>query len=79
MSVAVVVEAGEPARRLCALAEREQALLVIGAPADAAANGRDSAVASTILRDSQRPLLLVPGTVTTAVRAAPTASGKLAA
>jgi nucleotide-binding universal stress UspA family protein len=56
--VDLVLEVGEPARRLCALARSEQALLVIGVPANAAT---EPGVASTIVAESHAPVVLVPG------------------
>lgn len=57
----IVVEHGEPARRLCALTEGEGTLLVIGAPASAAGDGeRERGVASTVLAQSRVPVVLVP-------------------
>jgi nucleotide-binding universal stress UspA family protein len=58
--VEIVVESGDPARRLCALAESEGALLVIGAPANGEAEG-EGRLAATILTESQVPVAVVSG------------------
>jgi nucleotide-binding universal stress UspA family protein len=55
--VDLVLDAGDPARRLRTFAESERALLVIGAPANA---GREDGVASAIVADSHVPVVLVP-------------------
>jgi nucleotide-binding universal stress UspA family protein len=54
--VEVVVESGDPAGRLCALAKREGALLVIGAPANGEGEG---GLATTVLTESHVPVAVV--------------------
>lgn len=56
--VKTVVESGDPAGRLCSLAESEGALLVIGAPANGEGEGR---LAATILTESSVPVAVVSG------------------
>jgi nucleotide-binding universal stress UspA family protein len=58
--VKTVVESGDPARRLCSLAESEGALLVIGAPANGEAEG-EGRLATTILTESRTPVAVVTG------------------
>lgn len=58
--VKTVVESGDPARRLCSLAESEGALLVIGAPANGEAEG-ERRIATTILTESRMPVAVVSG------------------
>jgi nucleotide-binding universal stress UspA family protein len=72
--VELVLEVGEPARRLCTLAESEQALLVIGAPANAAA---EHGVASTIVAESRVPVVLVPHCSEEVARAPGTGHGEM--
>ena len=55
-----VVESGDPAGRLCSLAESEGALLVIGAPANGEAEG-EGRLAATILTESRMPVAVVSG------------------
>lgn len=58
--VDLVIDEGEPAKRLGELARREAAaLLAVGAPSGDAA-GPDGVVAA-VLRDSQVPVMVVPG------------------
>jgi hypothetical protein len=54
--VKTVLESGDPAERLCSLAESEGALLVIGAPANGETQGR---LAATILTESRVPVAVV--------------------
>jgi nucleotide-binding universal stress UspA family protein len=70
-SVEVVVESGDPAGRLCALAERQHALLVVGAPADGGAQG-EGRLAATILTESRVPVAVV----SSGVANAPAAHGR---
>jgi len=72
--IEVVVESGDAARGLCALAERELALLVIGA----SANGEGS-VAATILTESHVPVAVVSGGVASASSASGLALDEVAA
>ena len=58
--VKTVVESGDPAGRLCSLAESEGALLVIGAPANGEAEG-EGRLAATILSESRMPVAVVSG------------------
>ena len=58
--VKTVVEPGHPAGRLCSLAESEEALLVIGAPANGEAEG-EGRLAATILTESRMPVAVVSG------------------
>lgn len=58
--VETVVESGDPAGRLCSLAESEGALLVIGAPAKGEAEG-EGRLAATILTESRMPVAVVSG------------------
>ena len=58
--VMTVVESGDPAARLCSLAESEGALLVIGAPANGEAEG-EGRLAATILTESRMPVAVVSG------------------
>ena len=58
--VEVLVESGDPAGRLCALAESEGALLVIGAPANGETEG-EGRLAATILTKSHVPVAVVSG------------------
>ena len=55
-----VVESGDPAGRLCSLAESERALLVIGAPANGEAES-EGRLAATILTESRMPVAVVSG------------------
>jgi len=57
--VEVVIELGDPAGRLCALAESELGLLVIGAPVNRDAEGK-GLLAATILTESHVPVAVVP-------------------
>jgi len=78
--VDVVLELGEPAQRLCALAESARTLLVIGTPANAATNGeRGGGVASTILAESRVPVVLVPGRAAEVAGVPVTAGSEVAA
>ena len=54
------LESGDPARRLCSLAENERALLIIGAPANGEAEG-EGRLAATILTESRMPVAVVSG------------------
>jgi hypothetical protein len=54
------LESGDPAGRLCSLAESEGALLVIRAPADGGAEG-EGRLAATILTQSRMPVAVVSG------------------
>ena len=56
--VEVVVESGDPAERLCALAESKRGLLVIGAPAGGDTDG-DGRIAATVLTESRAPVAVV--------------------
>jgi nucleotide-binding universal stress UspA family protein len=58
--VKTVVESGDPAARLCALAERARALLVIGAPANGEVEG-EGRLAASILTESRLPVAVVSG------------------
>ena len=58
--VKTVVESGDPAARLCSLAESEGALLVIGAPANGEVEG-EGRLAATILTESRMPVAVVSG------------------
>jgi nucleotide-binding universal stress UspA family protein len=58
--VEVVVESGDPAGRLCALAESKGAVLVIGAPANGATVG-EGRLAAAILTESRVPIAVVSG------------------
>jgi nucleotide-binding universal stress UspA family protein len=58
--VEIVVESGDPAARLCALAESKGALLVIGAPANGATVG-EGRLAAAILTESRVPIAVVSG------------------
>jgi nucleotide-binding universal stress UspA family protein len=58
--IELVNETGDPAVRLCALAESEGALLVIGAPANGGTEG-DGRLAATILTESHVPVAVVSG------------------
>jgi hypothetical protein len=55
-----VLESGDPAGRLCSLAESEGGLLVIGASANGEAEG-EGRLAATILSDSRMPVAVVSG------------------
>jgi nucleotide-binding universal stress UspA family protein len=55
-----VLEPGDPAGRLCSLAESEGGLLVIGASANGEAEG-EGRLAATILTDSRLPVAVVSG------------------
>ena len=63
--VKTVVESGDPAVLLCSLAESEEALLVIGAPANGEGEGR---LAATILTESRMPVAVVPARTETCRR-----------
>ena len=54
----VVVESGDPAGRLCALAESKRGLLVIGAPAGGDTDG-EGRIAATVLTESRVPVAVV--------------------
>jgi hypothetical protein len=54
------LESGDPAGRLCSLAEREGALLVIGAPANSEVEG-EGRFAATIITESRTPVAVVSG------------------
>jgi nucleotide-binding universal stress UspA family protein len=58
--VKTVIESGDPAGRLCSLAESERALLVIGAPANREAEG-EGRLAATILTESRMPVAVASG------------------
>jgi nucleotide-binding universal stress UspA family protein len=58
--VEIVVESGDPAARLCALAESKGALLVIGTPANGETEG-EGGLAATILTKSHVPVAVVSG------------------
>jgi nucleotide-binding universal stress UspA family protein len=58
--VEIVVESGDPAARLCALAESKGALLVIGGPANGDTEG-EGRLAATILTKSHVPVAVVSG------------------
>jgi Universal stress protein family len=58
--VKTVVESGDPAARLCSLAESEGALLVIGAPANSEVEG-EGRLAATILTESRMPVAVISG------------------
>lgn len=53
-----VAESGDPAVRLCSLAESEGALLVLGAPANGEVEG-EGRLAATILTESRMPVAVV--------------------
>ena len=58
--VDLVIDEGEPAKRLSELGRREDAALVaVGSPSGDAAS--PDGVAAAVLRDSQVPVMLVPG------------------
>jgi nucleotide-binding universal stress UspA family protein len=58
--VDLVIDEGEPAKRLSELGRREDAALVaVGSPSGGAAS--PDGVAAAVLRDSQVPVMLVPG------------------
>jgi nucleotide-binding universal stress UspA family protein len=71
----VHVESGDPAGRLCAIAESERALLVIGAPPHGRAGG-EGRLATSILTESHVPVAVVSAGVAVrgleAIHAAPT-------
>jgi nucleotide-binding universal stress UspA family protein len=54
------LESGDPAGRLCSLAESEGAILVIGAPANGEAEG-EGRFAATIITESRTPVAVVSG------------------
>ena len=54
----IVLEVGDAAEWLCTLAETQRALLVIGAPANAAA---EHGIAATIVAESHAPVVLAGG------------------
>lgn len=54
------LESGDPAGRLCSLAESEGAILVIGAPANGEAKG-EGRFAATIITESRTPVAVVSG------------------
>jgi nucleotide-binding universal stress UspA family protein len=56
--VEVVVESGDPAGRLCALAESKRGLLVIGAPARGNTDGKGR-TAATVLAEARVPVAVV--------------------
>jgi hypothetical protein len=64
--VEVVVESGDPAGRLCALAESKRGLLVIGAPAGGGTDG-ESRIAATIVTESRVPVAIVSSGIATAM------------
>jgi nucleotide-binding universal stress UspA family protein len=76
--VDVVLELGEPAQRLGALAESERTLLVIGAPTNAGMKGEQGGVASTVVAESRVPVVLVPARAAE-VEGAPGTAGRMAA
>jgi nucleotide-binding universal stress UspA family protein len=76
--VEVVFESGDPAERLCALAESERGLLVIGAPANSDAEG-EGLLAATVLTESHVPVAVVSAGVANGLAAPDTAPNAVAA
>ena len=76
--VEVIVESGDPAGRLCALAESKLGLLVIGAPAGGDTDG-EGRIAATILTESRVPVAVVSSGIATATAESGAALDEVAA